>query len=147
MMNQANSIIKYANEIIHEANSEAKTWTTSLHNKLIISISKMSKQEANLFVRIIMNEILDKTCKPFPQFKLCQVCSIIQNQNLHSFQNAFLQFHSKIRGYLDSETETTCHFAIKLHLTNLLKERKSRKASPLSNIRFLENSNSVKLNL
>jgi hypothetical protein len=103
----------------------------------------MDQQVAHLFIKIIMNEILKKSFEPFSQFKLCQVCSIIRNQNLKSFQNAFLPFHSKICEYLNSETETTLHSAIKSHLTNLLKEQKMIETTRFSTIRYLSNSNEI----
>jgi hypothetical protein len=51
------TIIKYSNDIINKASSETKTWTTSFHDKLIKLITKLSKQEANLFIKIIMLRI------------------------------------------------------------------------------------------
>jgi hypothetical protein len=131
-----NTIIKYANDIIKEASSETKTWTTSFHDKLIKSITKMTKQEANLFIKIIMNETLKKNSKPFSQFKLCQICSIIRNKDLKSFQNAFLPFHSKINEYLNTETETTLDSAIKSPLTKLLKEYKKMEITIFSTFRY-----------
>jgi hypothetical protein len=142
-MQQTNPIIKYANHIIREANSETKTWTTTFHDKLTKSISKMSQQEADLFIKIIMNEILKKCFEPFSQFKLCQVCSIIRNECLKTFQNSFLPFHSKICEYLNTETETALHSVIKSHLTNFLKEQKMKEKTRFSTIRYLSNSNEI----
>jgi hypothetical protein len=64
-MNQMNTIIKYANDIINKAPSETKTWTTSFHDKLIKSITKMSMQETNLCTKIIMDEIFYKEFETF----------------------------------------------------------------------------------
>jgi hypothetical protein len=118
-MNNTNPIIHYADEIIQEAKSDMRTWTTSFHDHLIKSVSRMSEQEANLFIQIIMNEILTGSSQPFSRFKLCQICSIIRNQDLKSFQNAFLPFQCKISEYLNSKTDSALHSVIKSHLTNL----------------------------
>jgi hypothetical protein len=135
-MNQANSINKYAKEIIEEAHSEFKTWAISFHGRFIMTISKMSQQKAHLFIKIMMSEILKKNPEPFSQFKLCQICSIVRNQDLKSLQNAFLPFHSKIKEYIDSEPETIIHSVIKSHLTNLLREQKMKEITRFSNARY-----------
>jgi hypothetical protein len=142
-MNQANSIIKYANDIINEASFENKTWSTSFHHKLVKSVSTMPKQEAHLFIKIIMDEILTNHLNPFAQFKLCQVCSIIRNQDLKSFQNAFIPFHSKISEYLNTEAESMLHSVIKSHLTNFMREPKMIESKTFSNIRYLSNLNEI----
>jgi hypothetical protein len=98
-MSSEKTSLNYGNNIIHEAYSETGTWTTIFHENLLKTISKMSKREAILLIKILMDEILQKNSTSFVQFKLCQVYSIIKSRQLDSFQNSFHTYKNKFRSF------------------------------------------------
>jgi GR25 family glycosyltransferase involved in LPS biosynthesis len=113
----------FGQTIINEAYSETRTWATSFYEVLLKTISKMSKHEARLRVKILTDEIFQKNSTSFVQFKLCQVCSIIKSQQLVSFQKAFHPYENKIKEFLQNESNSALDLAIKSHLKNLIAEK------------------------
>jgi hypothetical protein len=113
----------YGNNIINEAYSETRTWSASFYEDLLKAISKMSKYEASVLVKILMDEIFQKNSAPFGQFKLCQVCSIIKSQQLDSFHHVFQAFETKIITFLQNESDSALDLAIKSHLKNLITDK------------------------